>query len=1074
MGHYLNITLLLFICCLTFSNSQAQVSSKKGVELINELILSDSINAAERELSQQIQELKTAKNYDSLVRYVLPLGRIEISSKNTFESAKTLAEEIRKNKTSVAAQSKLKIELSKLYFELGEPATAFEFADEANRLAQEVLDEELLINSEYYLGDYALRIGNIEALETNIRSANKRIEDKKGPPYPMTARVLNLMGAVMFFSTKQDSAQFYFERALKYIPNLEDNAENKLYLPAAIYGNLFLIKLNKGEHSEASNYAEESLRLNQAFLNKAANHPQASRVKRNLAIGYINLSSLHFDLGDFDRSETILALAYDFVQKNFDTNREEYFYVTLGIAEVKTAKREFAQALQYLNEAEKCLDQMPDDNEQLRAYLYNDFGNNEYETNSIEKALAYYEKSDAYYEKFNPGQYDSNRLYQSMNIGIIYAELGFKEKAISKIKKAYDYILKENGPDTYQTNILILTLAKINFELKEYQEALKWCEKSLKIYNYKNNSEGYDKLHFEEKKAEVLLLKAKSTYALTVKKDSAFLKNLTTELNEGIAILEARKSVISSPESVNVLLESNKEVFGFSKKLYLELFSQTNELSYLNHAIGLHEAALYNKIRVRLNMNNAVSFSGVPDEVVLRENKLREELNVSPEDIDESSSAIETLLASKNKWNTFLDSLKQTYPKYYKMRFETIDESLEDLQKNIPVNTTAVRYFFAEETLYAYIVSNTKQKLFTLDYSDVEDNIVSLAESQSNLKLTASKLNKLYQKLWQPFEEAIETENVVIIPDGVLYNLSFETLTPKKISSFNELATNSLLAKYNISYNYSLYLVDTHKNSKIYENSFVAFAPEFNDSMKTAYKLAVTDSISLDKTYLTLLQQPFNVNLAKNYSNLFNGDYFLNENSTETVFKQTAGEHKIIHIGTHAESNNISPELSRLIFAKDISNNSEEDGSLYTYEIYNTSLNANLAILTACETGKPTYQPGEGMISLAHAFNYAGSESILTSLWKVDERSSSEIIESFYSHIKSGKPKDKALQLAKLDYIKNTEGRTLAPQYWAGLVLMGDSAPINVSDSNTWVYWILGILALILLSIFLQNRLRSS
>ena len=81
------------------------------------------------------------------------------------------------------------------------------------------------------------------------------------------------------------------------------------------------------------------------------------------------------------------------------------------------------------------------------------------------------------------------------------------------------------------------------------------------------------------------------------------------------------------------------------------------------------------------------------------------------------------------------------------------------------------------------------------------------------------------------------------------------------------------------------------------------------------------------------------------------------------MFTSEAKEHKIIHIGTHAESNNVSPELSRLIFAKNITDStSTEDNSLYIYEIYNQNLSSNLAILTACETGKPAYQPGEGMI----------------------------------------------------------------------------------------------------------------
>ena len=376
--------------------------------------------------------------------------------------------------------------------------------------------------------------------------------------------------------------------------------------------------------------------------------------------------------------------------------------------------------------------------------------------------------------------------------------------------------------------------------------------------------------------------------------------------------------------------------------------------------------------------------------------------------------------------------------------------------------------------LYAYLVSEGNEKLFPLDYSEVETNIALLGENQSDVNKTATILNDLYRKLWKPFEAEIETKNVVIVPDGALYNLSFETLSSTIVTSFKELAETSLLAKHIISYNYSLYLLDHEKKSKIYENSYIAFAPEFNDLMKENYRMAISDSISVDKGYLKLLQQPFNVSLAKTYGNSFKGNYFLNEKSTEQVFKTEASEHKIIHIGTHAESNNVSPELSRLIFAKDISNASEEDGSLYTYEIYNTSLNSNLAILTACETGKPSYQAGEGMISLAHAFNYAGSESILTSLWKIDERASAEIIELFYDNIKSGKPKDEALRLAKLDYIKTTDGRTLAPQFWAGLVLMGDTTPIDLSSNTNWLYWILAIGVLIFLGLFLKKRNRQT
>ena len=238
--------------------------------------------------------------------------------------------------------------------------------------------------------------------------------------------------------------------------------------------------------------------------------------------------------------------------------------------------------------------------------------------------------------------------------------------------------------------------------------------------------------------------------------------------------------------------------------------------------------------------------------------------------------------------------------------------------------------------------------------------------------------------------------------------------------------------------------------------------------MKKDYKIAIQDSMSFDKAYLTLLPQPFTKSLAQKATRIFSGTSFLNENSTEHIFKNSAKEHKIIHIGTHAESNNISPELSRLMFAKSTETLSSDDNYLYTYEIYNTNLASNLAILTACETGKPTYQAGEGMISLAHAFNYAGSESILTSLWKIDEQSSAEIIALFYGNIKKGWSKDKALQQAKLDYMATAKGRTINPQYWAGLVLIGDTSPIVLQSSFTFIYWVLALIIIALVVAFIK------
>ena len=143
----------------------------------------------------------------------------------------------------------------------------------------------------------------------------------------------------------------------------------------------------------------------------------------------------------------------------------------------------------------------------------------------------------------------------------------------------------------------------------------------------------------------------------------------------------------------------------------------------------------------------------------------------------------------------------------------------------------------------------------------------------------------------------------------------------------------------------------------------------------------------------------------------------------------------------------------------------------FLYDIYNCNVSSDLTLLTACETGRPGYQDGEGMVSLAHAFNYAGSRSILTGLWKIDEQRSSQITESFIRHLKEGLPSDEALRQAKLDYLSGNPERLLAPAYWSGLVLMGKPGSIQFDNPglSPW-WWVLAGACILAILLFLRRK----
>lgn len=1063
--------IFLLICFVLCSFSHAQDSKKNESQYIETLIASDSLQKAKSEITKQIEKFKAQKDYHSLSALVYLLGKIELAidhKDNPLKHSLELASFIENNTAKLKTKHQLKIDLSKLFNEQGNPLEAYEHAKKSKSIALALKDDESLLNSDYYLSEYALRSGNINFFEQHTRDALKILEKNPSQKFKISARVYNYLGALMYFTSKPDSASYYYEIGLKRTIEMADNPENRLYFPATIMSNMVLLKQSQSKYAEAMQLIQESITLYKRFLTSTNNHPLTFRVHRNLSLAYRNLSSLYFDLGDYENAKKISVLAYKHAKDHLLPNSLENFSAITVLAEIKIPLKELESSLELLKEAELIADKIPGENFLLKANMYYIKGRIHQELKNYVEAKKYLELSHHLHQKAHPNEYSRDHLYTVLNLSLVLASLNEKEEAISILKNAYDYFLKSKGEQNNLTNAVMVALAKTSMLTEDYEQSLAWSNKSIALYEKYNNTpqNNYDKSHFEENKAEILVLNARSKYKLSKTKDSVFLKSILVDVKSAIHTLEERRALLSSVSDVNRLIEANQDAFDFAKQINLALYKATNNQKYLNDIVSLHESALYNRIRSRLNLKSNLTFTNVPQQITEREKTLKTNLSNSLN----NSEDIETFLTAENNWKYFLDSLKVDHPKYFKMRYATIEQPIDNLQSRIPDHTTLIRYLFIDDTLYAFIITKTEKNLVKLITENLDDNILKLNTYSFNDHETSSYSVSLYNQLWKPLEDLVKTKHVIIIPDRQLFNLSFEMLTPFKIDNYSEMATNSLLSKYIISYNYSSLLTNKPSETKEYHNNFVAFVPEFNDQMKRDYQIAIKDSLELDKTYLTLLPQPFTKDLAHTSTRLFKGTSFLNERSTKTLFMHSAKEHKIIHIGTHAESNNISPELSRLVFAKSMDSTSTGTNYLYTYEIYNTNLSSNLAILTACETGKPSYQAGEGMISLAHAFNYAGSESILTSLWKIDEQSSAKIIESFYTYLKKGWTKDKALQQAKLDYISTADGRTAHPQYWAGLVLIGDTSPIQLQSSSNLIYWVLGGLCIVIIIVFLSRH----
>jgi CHAT domain-containing protein len=156
--------------------------------------------------------------------------------------------------------------------------------------------------------------------------------------------------------------------------------------------------------------------------------------------------------------------------------------------------------------------------------------------------------------------------------------------------------------------------------------------------------------------------------------------------------------------------------------------------------------------------------------------------------------------------------------------------------------------------------------------------------------------------------------------------------------------------------------------------------------------------------------------------------------ASENAFKQQAPQYDILHLATHGFLDDHSPMYSALLFAAP-PDDPTEDGLLETREILRMHLHARMAILAACDTGRGTAGPGEGVIGISWAFLMAGCPTTVVTQWKASSTAASILMVDFHRHLRNGSEKAQALRLAQVAMLHD---RTLRhPFYWASFVVVG-------------------------------------
>lgn len=416
------------------------------------------------------------------------------------------------------------------------------------------------------------------------------------------------------------------------------------------------------------------------------------------------------------------------------------------------------------------------------------------------------------------------------------------------------------------------------------------------------------------------------------------------------------------------------------------------------------------------------------------EERLISELNFYQNIIIESKEANEDKIALwKNKVYELKNELakiqlviQKQNPNYYQFNLKEFD--LKRLQNDLKKEEAILKYSITNKNVYAFLISKNKVSLIALD--DKKTLLKQLKICLQLLKNREPKYQADFAKLNTLLFKNIafqEYTKLTIIPDGPLHYLPFEVLLHDEKMPLISYATSLLLYQ------------EQRALTPSYEKVSVGAFSASNDGSRLPK--ASTEIASI---------------LA-----IFKGKAHVN--ATKTDFLEHSNLYNVLHLAMHSDINEEHPEFSSLHFY------GKNNAKLFISELYNENLVANLAVLSACDTGNGLYENGEGVISLSRAFNYAGIPSTVMSLWKVDDEATAKIMNYFYKHLEKGQTKDEALHTAKLDYLENTDDPMLKhPYYWSGFVLSGNTDALVKSSFDYRISLI--VFGLLLIGILILYR----
>lgn len=902
--------------------------------------------------------------------------------------------------------------------------------------------------------------------------------DNFGEEHVITGNVYDSFGHAYYGEGSYDLSLKYYQKSLRVRKNVL--GENHSYI-AYLNNSLGSVALDKGEIKLAEEYFK--IALNIWKHNFGENHLK-------VAVAFNNLGLVYAEYGMFEKALLFFEKSIR-IRERLLGDKDRFLiepYRNMGAFYTQT--EDFEKALFYYFKAEKIILKTQKKETSNLGMVYHNIGEVYLKNNELTNSTSFFTKAlQIKHSSLNKSHHLLASTYSSL--GEIYKQHGDYDQSISHFYKALSidtitFQKHERIADHY------LNIGNVLIHQEKYAEAEIALEKAIgsNILGESNNNIYIKGVFSNEYYSLSMLLKvlhAKAVF-LSKKEDNANKqKALNTFLMADSVISHIRKGYLKQRDLFSLSKKTNRfyqDALHFINDI-LQTGSKDDSMKIPSHS--LEQLAFYfierGKSTVLFNMIKTTQVKhsiGISAPLLAKELNIKskrafytQKLNENPE---KENRYHDMLFQINQEYDSLISLFQHKYPNYFNLIHNANLVSVEDLKRQLPDDISIIEYFLLDTTIYTLVISNEKITMSLIPFTDSiisSIKIMNKSIQSKNVKLFTDNSHALYSKLIQPLQADIKGNRLIIIPDDVLWHINFDLLLTSKLSKSDYRNLDYLLKDYAISYGYSANMLfqetPKKKNKNKKKQLLLAFSFSNSDDKKSSANISLSTLRSNSSEDL-----PGSREEIRAISDIFDGQYYYGQLANEANFKAIAQDYSILHLALHGEIDDVYPDNSRLHFTQN--KDSLEDSYLYAYELYNMSLNADLAVLSACNTGSGKLVKGEGIMSLGRAFTYAGCKSLVLTQWEVPDDTTPQIMKDFYQGLKDGLNKDEALRQAKLNHLAKADKLTANPFYWGSFVLLGDSSAIDLEDNNNNIIYSLIILLLVSVAfIFIRNkRLKST